>query len=552
MKVRTETLEKVLRIAGYFAATLVLTLTFLLLDNGITHEEGWMAYLLKVMPSDLSVGMRYPLLFRNVFHDDIYLIRVAWFIMNFVSAMVFAWGLRSFLDRRLGKNNKYLWVLTVVFLGQLAVPDQPMLHYYSLNLIVTEISLGCILAALSGRPRFILTVAGIFNSMLLTIMVPNVVILLFELAFIFVVSNRKILDGALFVLGPVLLLAGYLCVAPSPGHIFEEFWREVVATVNRSEGAYGLAFMVNWSLKGLFYLLCLYVAALCARCFSLFAGRSSKPFLIRYRLVLTLAVLVVVLICIWICTSTRYYDGSIGGRIRDIYWVVLFYMILCGTFDRDRIVIALLVLLSLAPACLSVGTAVPFPNRYGYYLSFITPAIFLLPRIGRHELKYLLIFVLFFAFARKAPFGAKWEGSVWLDQNIPLKTMNIEQNIKVDRATANGLQFCREHIPEGSSVITHKYLWTYVELLDYRSLSSTFAVDGIEWISSLIDRCQDENGVWVMLFLPDQADLLPALRDRYPYSEEYISEEDGMALFHVVGSSIAVLQQISLPLPQNL
>lgn len=524
------------KLLGYVIASAVLLINFLFIDNGvIPSDEGWYLCLLKYLPRDIG-SIKYQLLFNDVFKNDIYIIRLSFWFFNLIAASVFAYGLHCFIDYYHETKHSFIWCLAVVFLGQIGINSQQVWFYVTLNMVVVEISLGVMLIAIVKKKCWLLIISGFAIGILFPTMFTNVVIIPFMIVAIFIMSNRRVKYCLIFILGLLIFFIYYFLFVDNINEYFFMVKQQSVSTIQKGRSDYGFIFLIKWLINSFLYIAKLSLAALIVCSIANMIKKSKLKFFSKYYSLFFILVAVFSLCYVWNYVGPS--DVKRGREINDFYWFAIFLMLLNNNYRwNKKHGMVLLLLLFITPFCLCFGSNVTFPNRYGCYLMFLSPLVFLLPQNVEKEMKWLcyLFLMVKLIFLIASIGGTKWNGDKWLDQNIPLKTVGIEQNIKVDEKFIRNVEFCKSHMSDGDRVVCSFEFWAYVDILGYNPIDLNFNVSSNKLNEIIKSETENGNDFWIIV-MAWQDDYIETIEKFDNYDVYFADSEvsiDTMILYHI-------------------
>lgn len=501
---------------GVIASLSVLIINFLSLKNNlIFSDEGWYLCLLRDIPHFGS--SRFHLLFNNVFQNNIYLIRVfCWFLL-LVGSIVLSLGIASFIKSGTHKSPYlFLWSFISVMFGQMYIHDCPSLNYITLNIVIAELSVGCLLLGLSKEKCVYYLLSGSIISALFPIMITNVVFIPIMCIAIFLLSNFRWKNCGVFVLGVVLFLLLYFAFIEKPIVVWEFIKKESGNVIARGGEQYGLTFFIRWLIDTILFFtkLIIMAIAMCATYYFLtrhtFIYACCNKWKVLIGWIITIYVFIffhhfVSISTIEKTSSATFFLNLLGYKY--LYWLLLFALILISfvkQYIRDSKRWLIYWFFLVIPVCLSFGTNVPFYIRGMTYLMFITPIIINLYHYQDFNLKIMVFMILIFLFTSymiHSINGNNWHGESYFGTKTPVTTIGINQNICLDSYYLNKLQTCRTIIPNKEYVICSKQQWGVVNLLDYKPITYEFDVMRLDSItfSKIVNDQLDKNGyLWAI------------------------------------------------------
>lgn len=487
--------EILLKALGVGAILLVLGIRFFLLDKGlIPSDDGWYYILMRDLPKDSS--SRFHLLFHNVFHNNIYLMRLACYFVMLASSMVFALGLRKYFDKVLCKHFSYLFCLGVLFLGQMFIIDCPSFYYVNMNVSIMELSYGFMLIGLSDKNHWMQLIAGFSMSFLIPVMITNSMIIPLSLVALFLLSSERWKDVCAFCIGIVLFFVYYFVFVESPADIFNYISKKTSDVVNAGSDEYGLLFYVDWLYHTFIYYVRLAVIAFVFVMVPVFTSKLE----FKNKMVVNLINLLFALIgAYYFYKYTKPCAHFNNWWAYDIYGIFVFSFLYRKKYDCKTYPI--LLLLFITPLCLSFGTNCEFETRVIEYLVFITPIIFLFASNSKKEKSILFVSFVFMAVVFvNSLFGFNWHMDYYLKQDTPVASIGIDQNIKLEQKYIDELAFVKKHVNEGESCLADNEYWYIADLLELKPIYYGFRLPDIPEIEQMIDNSISDGSVLNVIY----------------------------------------------------
>lgn len=473
-------------------AIVILILNFWLLNKGlIMSDEGWYLCLLRDLPVDCST--QFFFLFNNVFHNNIYAIRVTCYALRILSSMVFALGLYKYAkynNEFINNNICYIVMLAFVIFGQMKIIATPSLNYITLNVIVSELSIGCLLIAISisNSVKFILGgISGFFISMLFPIMITNLICVPLLIIMLYVLSSKNWKLIISYIIGGVCFLLIYFCFIEDFHTYISVFLNNAQDTINRGNSGHGLTFLYKWLYRTFahYYMPMILVAmSLC------FMFMKTKGCSIRSKVAIYILVFIILLL-----------------YIRAIAWYKIVWLVFITTYtlilmDKNSVAKWIFIIsLLLMPLCLSFGTDVSCESRCSYYLSFVFPLMYMYSgdNISKRivDIMIILSFVVYlYTFTQP-----NWHGEKYYEQKYSVENLGISQNIKLDKTNYDRLSYVQQIIPNGSQVLIDNEYWGMASLLEWKPITHNIKItqDALQHISKtdkvdyVIITCDSNN-----------------------------------------------------------
>ena len=487
-----------------------LTANFLALRNNFTFtDEGWYMCLMRDMP---HIGAtRFYLLVGNFFGNNVYANRLACWLLQIIGSLVLAYGLWLWMDIPISfpgkKASSFLFLWGVLYLGQLCIVPWPCFNYITLNKIIVEVALGCVLISLSRQKLACLVLSGFAIAFLFPVMITDVILIPLFYVLIFLLSSRKRKDVVGFTVGIILFFVYYFVFVEAPNEVVASLIEQTGKTVQRGNNEYGLMWLLLQMGESLLYLAkCFFVAVVLYGGYYLIVRKNCFLCKKRWQLIALAILSIIILIYAWIYVSPVYnFPYKVLHTYywqNDLYWIILFLLLLANFVDGEmqKKELVIVCLLSLCPLCLSFGSNISFHYRGGYYFVFVAPALVYLAYKQSFVWKasLLLAFGLCFCvFLLNIIGGGNWEGQRYFGNNhIPVNSIGVNQNLKLEQLWIDELKSCQKHIPQGR-VLCSVWHWGMVYLLNYEPVCYDYSVERYddERFKTIIDEELEKNGM---------------------------------------------------------
>ena len=496
----------------------VLTNFLALRNNLIYSDEGWYLCMLRDLPNDPSLGSRFFLLFKNVFHNNVYLIRVTCWALSLLSCGILSYGLLSLTVHSADRKARLAWwflIFSTLYYGQLFIVACPSFNYITLNKIAAELGLGFLFIGLSREKAYpFLLLSGFFASFLFPIMATNLSLIPFLVIAICLMSKReRILRNCLFFFMGMVLFALYYCLfVETPSEVLAFFRTNTSDAVSKGDAQYGFLFYLKWMGGTILYLLkCFFVGGIL-----FFGGRLIKRVaaswseLIVWMFIGAFSGCVLLVSYLFIPPTFPFPSRQFGSFYwpNDLWWILLSALLIAMAFDKQYLrkqEVVVILLLTLTPLCLSLGSNMDFYVRQNEYVFLIVPAIVYLTI---HYKKSALWRVAFFSivllkmglFAVEAR-GHNWNGDAFFGKHIPASSIGIDQQINLTQRDVDLLTDFERVVPQGETVLIDSQNWSVVVLKDYKPVSYEFELfrRPAPVIGRTIHNTVEEQGhIWVV------------------------------------------------------
>ena len=486
-----------------------LVFNFLALKNNVCFsDEGWFLCLLRDLPN--GIATRFHLLFNNVFENDIYAIRVTCWLLRITGCCILALGLHSLLpNRKTGKKRvlSYFVVLSTLYYGQLFIANYPSLNYMMLNSVAVELGLGFLFLGFSHphRSTFCFALSGFFVSFLLPIMITNSLYIPIILLTVVLLSDNKVIGALSFIFGIMLFVLTYFVFIDSPSEVRDFIMAESKRVIDRGASEYGVFSYVNWVFSTITYLTkCFIIGTMVYGCVFVFKRRNGNYFLL-------MLVVTCLLVYGWECIPPIYeFPEKLYGSFfwqNDLFWIFLFLMTISLYIEKNplnRIETCVICLLSIAPVFLAFGSNRSLYVRQSDYAFFLGPVLaYLVMKNNNTMYKWGLIALVSLNLLLFIPevTGRNWGGQKFFGEHTSVRTLGIDQNIKIDSRSVTELQAFMGKVPQGEEVLVDASNWWVVALLDYKPLSYEFDISRRDQqsLGELVGDCAAERDhLWIV------------------------------------------------------
>lgn len=439
----------------------------------IPADEGWYLMLLRDYPN--FGATRFHLLFKGIFNNNIFLIRLTNNLLTICSNFFFGYCLWIFCKKHLHVKKNIFIILGLVFIGQQYVISVQSFNYATLNLIITEISIGLLLYGISSDKKTYFLLSGFFTGFLIPIMITNIIIVLPIILFIFA-EKKSIKFIYYYTIGIILFLAFYFSLIESPQQFFGFFIKQTEETVNNGTSEYGIIFLLKWIIKAFIYIIKIFFYTLI---FYIAYKIIRKKTPHNYEFYLTVSILFLYIIFELLKMAPYISLNNIflilGQILFKFYLFVIFFSILKNKLYSNLKILSIFILLIIIPICLSFGTNLDINHRIGSYLVFITPLLLfvyddknLSPQVN------ILAIITIVSFGIDLSIGKNWNGDKYNEQIIPVSSIGIKQKLYLDEPYINKLRYAQSILKENDLVLCDRGSWGFAVLLNLQPLRYDF------------------------------------------------------------------------------
>lgn len=490
------------------AMLVTLVANFLALRNNLTFsDEGWYMCLMRDLPH--RGASRFHLLFGNLFGGDIYANRVACWLAQIIGSLGLAFGLYlwiivpvSFSNR---KSISFLFLWGVLYLGQMSIVPCPSFNYITLNKIIVEVALGFVFIGLSKQKQICFVLSGFAIAFLFPVMITNTILIPLLYLLILFLSTRKWRDVIGFTVGIILFFVYYFVFVESPNEVVASFMEQTSKTVQKGNSEYGFKWLLLGEIDSFMYMTkCFFIAVALYGAYYLIVRRNCFSCKKGRQLMVLAMLSIVVLLYAWTYVSPvfmfPYKECYTYYWQNDLCWIFLFLLLLVNLVDRkmQKKELITVCFLSLCPLCLAFGSNIQFYYRGASYFVFVAPALVYLAykKSFVWRAAIILVFGLFFClFLLQIIEGRNWEGQKYFgNDHIPVNSIGVNQNLRIERRWINELKSCQKHIPQGRVLCSCRH-WGLVCLLGYEPVCYDYAVEKTDDVrfKTIIDEELDRN-----------------------------------------------------------
>ena len=536
--------ENVDRVFYAFGAIVILSVIgiqfFMLNRTLIVSDEGYYLCLLRDVAN--AGNSRYQFLCQSLYTGDIYQVRLLVWILTQLSMLIFAFGCGDFV-RKICTFNKpwipYVIAIISVYVGCMYITACPSPNYITLNMVVAAFSIGSLLFGLSRNWRLAYILSGFFLAALFPVMITNLVLFPLICFVIAIVGDNRWRSLGYWMLGFGLFFCFYFLCCETPSSLMAYIQSKTSESMANPTTDYGILFWIKWIGESVLYWIKMFLMA--GSCYLLYQGVQKTSWKKPYKLATIVCGVLLILLYYWHYLMPVYAFRVARSVVwtKDLYWIVFFIILIDGlSAHRLQNVKSNIVglLLAITPICLCFGTDVSMITRQGQYWMFLIPVLTLFLGELSIRKKYMLLAVfginlLVFWFSM---FSVNWNSESYLKSNVSVKTIGIEQNIKLEKDYVDRLDACQRLIPRGEQVLASNACWGFVVLLDYAPISYNYCINSMnvetnpENLPELkaVEQCVQELGYcWVMT-----ADWEPELQQSVRELKDYSIKEysDGL------------------------
>lgn len=484
-KLKSNTLINAINVIGVISIIYIVVLRFWKLDRGlIFSDEGWYITLLKDNPTQ-NLASRFYKLFQFGIQDDIYGMRLLLYALLLVAIILFGYSIYTF-QKNNGLNNSFLNCLSFVALGSLQAHSISTPNYINLNLFFGLLSVSFCLLSVSKRKYLFVTLSAFFASFLFTTQVLGIVIIPLLYLVIIFSTEKKIKATFSFVVGVILFFCIFFSFIESPTELLDSVANQTHNVVSKQSGDYGLIFLIKWSISSFSYIIKFLIAALLFYQGTRWIKQNQISAKWMYLVYTVMFIAIIGYFNVFVNPHCHASSLKNFNQLGIPYFLSFLFVVEgWGKLNKEDYLVLLLLLFT--PFALCLGTNTEFLARYGTFLVFLLPVIFVFSR-PNNTLKViaLVYFAITLFFGIFSVNKANWLGERPSDQNIPVKTIGINQKLKLTERNIKQLTFCQQSIEEGTVCYSSTKTWGIVALLGLKPASYSWKLPQADVMSSTI------------------------------------------------------------------
>ena len=482
---KTNSLPRFANFIGVVSIFFIVISRFWKLDRGlIFSDEGWYVTLLRDNPAQ-SLQTRFHKLFQFGLQNDIYGMRLVLYALLLAAIMLFGYSVYT-LQKSKGLNNSFLNCLSFVALGSLQAHSISTPNYINLNLLFGLLAISFCLFYVSSKKNYYVAISAFFASFLFTTQVLGIVIIPLLYLVIIFSAEKKISVTISFVIGILLFFCVFFGLIESPKELIGSVVNQTQDVVSKQSGDYGIFFLVKWSITSLSYIIKFLIAALLFYQGAKWFKQKQISAKWMYLVYTVMFIAIIGYFNVFVnphCHASSFKNFNQLG----IPYFLSFLFIVEGWEKLNKESYLVLLLLLFTPFALCLGTNTEFLARYSTFLVFLLPVIFVFSK-PNNTLKVIALvyfaitlFVSIFSVNK-----ANWLGERPSDQNIPVKTIGINQKLKLTERNIKQLEFCQQSIEEGTICYSSTKTWGIVALLGLKPASYSWKLPQADVMSSTI------------------------------------------------------------------
>jgi hypothetical protein len=462
-------------------ASLTLYLVFWSLNKGLVFADESFYLLHLQQPNEVVSFSEWPFYAQLIFPNDLFQIRIL-----IISFYLFSIGILSFSVFRFFENIKLLEIFTIGIVGMFSFysPVQFVPNYVTFNIILITLSTGLFLLMLQTDTKKKKYLFGILTGFtfgpLIFIMITNIPFVgLMGFVILSYSKKEKISQILAIAIGIGLsIMFFFLCVRS-----FSNYMNDLKMAMDylATDQSHGNSSILDWVINVIIYALKSIVPSALLFFMSIYLFKNK---LLKYSF------FVFALLIMLLELRANLLDDIKNINTPTQIFVILFTIILGTLFLKKYKLSIVLVFALFIPFFAALGTDVSFIIRSTAYIGISTMFVFCMIKINENRKLlvpfYLFISFILFRFLFQFPNKSGWHDYKLEEQNIPLKSIGINQDIKLDALKIERLKKLKSIIPVNSKiVVSNNTLWGNAFLLSLNPLYLSYVFDEKNTIQAL-------------------------------------------------------------------
>jgi len=410
-------------------------------------------------------------------------------LFDIVSVAIFSYGTYYYYQLKNNLKTKDLFLIfSLCFIGLdiTALPVVEVYSYITINRLIALISIGLILLS----PKFsdfisniLLFISGILVGSLTFIMITNTPLIFVLLLLIIITYGFKLKStyyrSLYLIIGVVLSIVIYFLFIESFNTFYNNLTHNANIVVNNKiKGGYDIYSLINWIKTTFTFILFDITFYSLAFIGILYLIKDVS----KYKAII-LAFYIVMFVLIYYYKYVYQFHNNFAGMstVKPLMVVSVGAFIYSFLTQKNNYVLnwQYLIICIITPILLSFGSNVPFETRVGAYVIFILPIAYIICKscIGIIKLNHILYSIIILYSINHMPMlkSSNWSNIVYVNQNISIKNIDINQSLYLDNNRINELQFLKNYLEKKSVVVVStSNLFGHVYLLDLKLSSYNF------------------------------------------------------------------------------
>ena len=482
------------------------------LDKGLVmSDEAYYLYLLKDMPR--SGVTQFFIYFQNIFRGDILSVRLMAFSLNLLGTSVFSYGVYSYFKKELKLTQKNFYLIwSFSFLLLFGGIFSLWICYFTLNQFVVFMAMGLILLSIQRSIKWFtslgIVLSGFFLGTLFFIMITNTPIILIITVLIYFLSDKTnhFRNCLLLIAGVLLSISAYFLFVDDLFLYINSFKKAFVNAIiandacanNHSAVNHNVAGIKIWSRETIIYLVKNVFIGVMILYGVTTVFRQRK----QYSLYVQFIILILFTWFVYACSVSNFIPEPYRFPSTTPFFIAYLYvLLLIVTEAKNKIEsknVLLFCFVFIIPVFLSLGTDVSLELRAVMYISFYLPVIYIMIKFLNKRWRRVIhvLFILFisvyFCYSMYL-YGQDrfaWFEIIYTEQNIPVKSIGINQHVRLDKQKIETLQELKANINKNDHVIfgNSAMWWGYMYLLEAKPVSYNFWIEKDKIIQKLREK----------------------------------------------------------------
>lgn len=497
MNMKIVSLSKAVNTLGVISVVYIIFSRFWKLDRGlIFSDEGWYVTLLRDNPT-FNSPVRFYKLFQFGIQDDIYGMRLLTCVLILAAIAFFGYSVYR-LQKSRGQKHSFLFCLSIVAFGSLQAHSISTPNYINLNLLFGLLSVSTCLLFVSATKDYLSVFTSFFASFLFITQVLGIILIPFLYVIILYCSNNKLKTSLSFAAGIVLFFCIFFLFIESPKELVDRLILQTQNVTSNHTGDYGIVFLIKWSLTSFSYIIKFLIAAILFCQGAKWVKQKIKHK--KWAIALYAALFFAIIGYVNVFINPHCHANSLTSYNQlGICFFFAFLSIVAGWGKLNRADLLVSSLLLFTPFALCLGTNTEFLARYSTFLVFLLPVIFILTRPSDNIKRIALIYFAVTVVVSIATINkANWMGERPSDMNIPVKTIGIDQNLKLTDRNIKQLKFCQQNIKKDALCYSVSQTWGIVGLLDLTPARYEWNIMQPDMLSENINKQIGEHDIVII------------------------------------------------------
>jgi len=464
------------------------------LNKGLVFADESFYLLHLQQPNGVVSFSEWPFYAQLIFPKDLFTIRLITIFLQLLSI-----GILSFSINRFFKTIPFFEILSIGIIGMFVFfsPVQFVPNYVTFNSILITLSTGFFLLMLQAEEKRQKYIFGILTGFsigpLIFIMVTNIPFICLMSFIVLVYSKKdKIVQLLSITIGIVLSVLFFFVFVRTYNNYLNDL--NMALDYLATDQSHGNSSMVDWVIDVILYALksIIPAALLFFVSLNLFKNKPIKYFLFSIAILIMLFDI-----------RSNFLDDIKNINTPTPVFIILLAITLNAFFNKKFQLASILIFALFIPFFSSLGTDVSYIIRSTMYL--VTPFVLIFCLLKTQENKkfilpfYLLISLFLFRHKILFPTNTGWHNFKLSDQTISVKSIGINQNIKLDQPKIERLKKLKSIIPINSKLaVSNNTLWGNAFLLSLNPLYLSYVFDEKNTIKALKELTDKKETVYLL------------------------------------------------------